>query len=100
MFGDFYEGVIARAEAGTGGRELSIGYSWHDELVTGELAVKASVLDTWNDPKHAEPDQTYVGVGIDLVFLLVYVTVSHYWHVAGNDDEHDRITSVGVGIGF
>ena len=91
--------MIMRVEAGKGGGELSIGYG--DAGLLYELAAKASVLQTWGDPIGLEPEQTYIGVGLDLMNTqFVYVTVSHYWHIAGSDDEHDRIWSVGVGFGF
>ena len=95
-------GFIMRAEAGKGGGELSIGYGGASLAIplVCELAPKVSILRTWGDPGGAEPGQTYIGAGLDLMFMLVYVTVSHYWHYSGNDNEHDRITSVGVGIGF
>lgn len=92
-------------EAGEGGGELSMGYG--DGGLIGNtyfawgLFPKVSVLQTWNDPIRAEPNQTYIGVGLDIMlYTFIYATVSHYWHIAGSDDEHQNIWSVGVGLQF
>ena len=95
-----YRGLIASVEAGIDGGELNIGFGWYEDWIGTGLSVKASVLNTWNDPRYAEPNQTYIGASLDYMIMRVYLTVSHYWHIAGSDDEHDKIWSVGVGVNF
>ena len=90
-------GVVTQINAGRGGGELSIGAGW--EGFCAAIA-KASILRTWGDPIDTEPDQTYIGVGLDFRMALIYVTGSVYTHLSGSDDYHQNIWSVGFGVSW
>ena len=98
-----YRGFFVLAEPGFGGGKLNVGYRfgavqfmpiWHAGL-------SASLLQTWGDPlQDVEPDQTYVGLELSGAFALIGINGGVFMHVAGDDDEHDWIYSLGVGVGF
>ena len=96
------DGMAVQVEPGVSGGELAIGYGggWIG-FGAASYFLKASILRTWGDPPVGiEPNQTYVGLGVEGSFAGTYATLAVYRHVSGNDDEHPVIVSFGVGVGF
>jgi hypothetical protein len=88
---------IAQTELGLGGGKLELGSA---ALQMGGGAVKLSMLQTWGEPGHAKPNQTYIGSELELNLTLVNLNAGLYGHVIGKDRSHNCLLTLGVGLGF
>jgi hypothetical protein len=85
---------ILQIEAGRGGGKLQFGAGlWY---MVGGMA-KASLMRTWGDPMEVEPDQTYVGVELELNVFQLHGDVGLYQRIVG---DRETLVTWGVGIGF
>jgi len=99
-----HSGFLVRAEPGLSGGKLHIGFRSALSLILMPVAsadVTAAILRTWNDPWGGiESNQTYGGLELRIGMRLVTATVGVYRHMAGEDTEHEWITSLGAGFGL
>jgi hypothetical protein len=96
-------GPFVQIEPGFGGGKVNLGYRYG---ITGFLPIfnaglSASLLQTWGNPLgDVEPGQTYAGIELSTAFSVLGLNAGVFRHVGGDDDEHDWITTLGVGAGF
>jgi hypothetical protein len=91
---------LVQFEPGIGGGKINVGLggNWH---YTIGAAVKLSILQTWGLPIGGiEPNQTYVGGEMELMWQGVNMSFGLYSHVSGSETNRDMIVSAGLGIGF
>lgn len=98
-----YHGPFVQLEPGWGGGKVTAGYrlGMYRFLPIWNIGASASLLQTWGDPlQDVEPDQTYIGAELSCAFSVIGLNGGVFMHVAGDDDEHDWIYSLGAGVGF
>ena len=98
------DGLVLRAEPGLSGGKLHAGIRSQFTflfipLVTWDYTISA--MQTWNDPWGGYANnQTYIGIEAQGKVNLVLMSAGVYWHVAGDDEEHNVLFSGAVGFGF
>ncbi len=96
-------GPFVQLEPGFGGGKVNLGYRYG---ITGFLPIfnaglSASLLQTWGNPLgDVEPGQTYAGIELSTAFSVLGLNAGVFRHVGGDDEQHDWITTLGVGAGF
>jgi hypothetical protein len=97
-------GAAAEVEVGEHGGHALLGYgsgSWALEgMYTDGYLLGVSVLRTWDDPEFAEANQTYIGIGGEFSLFWVQISGGVYRHMHGNDEDHDWLGTLGIGLGF
>ena len=84
---------------GLDGLRVSAGGGVLAEPLIG-LVGTVSVLRTWRAPVQVEANQTYVGPGVNLLFLGFNVGVTSYWRVAGRSPWQDWFAAFNIGLGI
>jgi hypothetical protein len=100
---DMYRGPFFQIEPGFGGGKLNAGYRFgaNHFMPLWNVGLSASVMQTWGNPLgDVEPDQTYLGVELSCAMLVLGLNGGAFRHIAGNDEEHKWIYTLGVGAGF
>ncbi|HAX62050.1 MAG TPA: hypothetical protein DCX95_05810 [Elusimicrobia bacterium] len=64
------------------------------------IAGKISLMRTWNNPVGLEEDQTYSGLELEGNFYSISFNIGLYYHISGDDDDHNIIPTLGVGFVF
>ncbi len=97
-------GFLLRLQPGISGGKIQAGIRDSFSMVFFPVAsvdICASILYTWNDPwLGLENDQTYLGPEVRVGMLPVILSAGIYRHVAGWDEAHDWVLSMGAGLGF
>ena len=99
----FQHGPFVQLEPGFGGGKVNLGYRFSRSgfLPVFNAGLSASLLQTWGNPLgDAEPGQTYAGIELSTAFSVLGLNTGVFRHVGGDDEEHDWITTLGVGAGF
>ena len=107
-------GVLVQADVGSSGGALNLGFpvpftklplalnyrgEWKRlSIPAAGVMLKASVVRTWRREESLPPDQTYLGVGLE-VSVLVQLRVSRLYRVDGQAGPRAAWT-VGVGLGL
>jgi len=98
-----YSGFFVQIEPGIAGGKLSTGYTLgkHQFIPIFNAGLNASLLQTWGDPlQDVLSDQTYLGLEIFGAFSLIGINAGVFRHIAGDDEEHSWIYSLGIGGGI
>jgi hypothetical protein len=98
-----YRGFFFHVEPGWGGGKLNVGYRFGEArfMPIWNVGLTTSLMQTWGDPlQGVEPDQTYIGLELSGAFAMLGLNGGVFMHVAGDDEDHDWIYSLGVGIGY
>ncbi|PYP80917.1 MAG: hypothetical protein DMD35_03685 [Gemmatimonadetes bacterium] len=96
------DGVIAMAEMGQGGGELSIGYFRMIRFGQG-FDVRLAGLRTLPDPRSAAPETTYLGAEAHVMFLLGVGGRIGYFRRAtpySGPNTYDNVGSFRVSVGL
>jgi len=97
-------GYVIRIEPGLSGGKVHLGLRGIFNLSllpVMSAEITGSLLQTWNDPWGGIPGgQTFAGGELRLGLRLITATAGLYRHAAGDDTDHDWITSLGVGLGL
>ena len=88
-------GVIVGGNVGRGGMQAWLGKALIGNVGGGD--VRAVVFRTWENPRDASANSTYVGGEVGWG-LLVRLSVGFAKRIAGPATDHDRIITWGVGI--
>jgi hypothetical protein len=100
---DTYRGFFFLLEPGVGGGKINAGYRFGAAHIVPiwNAGLSASVMRTWGNPLgDVEPGQTYLGAELTCALFMLGLNGGIYGHVAGDDEEHDWIYTLGVGGGF
>ncbi len=96
------DGLIAMAELGQEGGELSLGYFRMFGWFGSGYSLRGAVLRTADEPWNATEHTTYVGV--ELHGMLVFGVGGHVGFLRrtsrSSTDPHETVVPVGVSIGF
>ena len=98
-----YFDLLLKVEPGLNGAKVHIGLGNYENGLLGEggSAITLSSLYTWGHPiGGVEPNQTYLGVELELMAMRINAVLGLYSHVAGKADGPEWIFSGGIGIGF
>ncbi|MBN1433547.1 hypothetical protein JW921_02235 [Candidatus Fermentibacterales bacterium] len=98
-----YGGFFIQAEPGFGGGKLNVGYRFGacHFMPIWNVGLSGSLMQTWGDPlQDVEAGQTYAGLELSAAFSVIGINGGVFTHMAGDDEEHDWIYSLGVGVGF
>jgi hypothetical protein len=98
-----YTGFFVQAEPGFAGGKLNLGYRYggHRFIPLFNIGLSASLMQTWDNPLNdVEGGQTYVGLELSGALSFFGVNFGVFRHVAGDDDEHQWIYTLGVGGGI
>ena len=98
-----YRGFFAQLEPGFGGGKVNLGYRFGrmQFMPLWNLGLSASALQTWGNPlDDVEPDQTYAGLELSGAFSMLGLNFGVFRHVAGDDQDHEWIYTLGVGAGI
>ncbi|MBN2587786.1 MAG: hypothetical protein JXA64_01095 [Candidatus Fermentibacteraceae bacterium] len=98
-----YRAFFVQVEPGIGGGKLNLGYRLGEIqfLPIWNLGLSASALQTWGNPLgDVEPEQTYLGLELSGAFAVLGLNFGIFKHAAGDDDDHDWIYTMGVGVGI
>jgi hypothetical protein len=98
-----YRGPFALLEPGFGGGKVSLGYRFgrHQVIPLYNLGAALSLMQTWGNPLgDVEGGQTYLGIELVGAFTMLSVNGGVFWHVAGDDEDHGRVWTLGVGAGI
>ena len=101
--GGNYGGFFATVEPGFGGGKFNVGYRLgkHQYLPVYNVGLSASLMQTWGNPLgDVQEGQTYAGLELSGAFTIIVVNGGIFWHVAGDDEEHDVVYTLGVGCGI
>lgn len=97
-------GFLVRAEPGISGGKLHMGVRTTLSLALVQLVsadLTGALLRTWNDPWGGiESGQTYGGVELRVGMHLFTATAGVFRHMAGDDADHEWLTSLGAGFGI
>lgn len=99
----FQHGPFVQLEPGFGGGKVNLGYRFSRSgfLPVFNVGLSASLLQTWGNPLgDVEPGQTYAGIELSTAFSVLGLNAGVFRHMGGDDEEHDWITTLGVGAGF
>jgi len=102
FLGSHNDGVIAMAEMGQGGAEVSIGYFRMIRFGQG-FDIRLAGIRTGPDPRNAAPETTYLGAEAHLMFLLgVGGRVGFFRRASpySGPNTYDNVGSFGVSIGL
>ena len=91
-------GYLFQIEPGLSGGKIHFGY-FEDEFLS-MVAGKISLMQTWNNPVGIENEQTYSGLELEGIFSSLSFNIGVYFHIAGDDDDHNIIPTLGVGFVF
>ena len=100
--GPHNDGVIAMAEMGQGGAEVSIGYFRMIRFGQG-FDVRLAGIRTGPDPRNAAPETTYLGAEAHLMFVLGVGGRIGFFRRASpysGPNTYDNVGSFGVSIGL
>jgi len=100
---NFQHGPFVQLEPGFGGGKVNLGYRYSRSgfLPVFNVGLSASLLQTWGNPLgDVEPGQTFTGIELSTAFSVLGFNAGIFRHVAGDDSDHDWITTLGVGAGF
>lgn len=98
-----FHGPFYQLEPGFGGGKINVGYriGKHNFVPLYNVGISGSVLYTWGNPLgDVESDQTYVGIELSGALYVVGLNAGLFRHLAGDDEQHDWIISIGAGLGF
>lgn len=98
-----YRAFFVQAEPGFGGGKLNLGYRVGATafMPIWNLGLSTSLLQTWGNPLgDVEPDQTYLGLELSGAFSMLGLNVGVFRHMAGEDEDHEWIYTLGVGAGI
>jgi hypothetical protein len=94
--------VLVQAQPGLGGGRLSLGFApfaaGSSGLVFAGVAVKASLLRTWGQPKGVPAGRTYAGASLDVAWV-VKGSLGVMKRVGG-DGRKDTLVTWSVGLGL
>jgi hypothetical protein len=95
-------GVVAVAEVGQQGTEISAGYFRMLGKFGAGYSLRAAVLRTREEPWNASPKTTYVGTeGHMMIAFGVGARIGYLRRVSRSVlDPHDNLASIGVSIGM
>ena len=96
------DGVVAVAEAGQQGNELSVGYFRMLGRFGSGYSLRAAALRTAGEPWNASPNTTYAGIeGHWMIAFGVGGRVGYLRRTSKRvDDAHDNLASIGLLIGI
>ena len=96
------DGVVAAAEAGQQGNEVSVGYFRMLGRFGSGYSLRAAALRTTGEPWNASPNTTYAGVEGNLMIVFgVGARVGYLRRTSKRvDDAHDNLASIGILIGI
>jgi hypothetical protein len=98
-----HHGPFVQLEPGFGGGKVNLGYRYGQMsfLPIFNVGLAGSLLRTWGNPLgDVEPGQTYVGLELSGAFSALGLNAGIFRHVAGDDENHQWITVLGVGAGI
>lgn len=94
--------VLVQAQPGLGGGRLSVGFApfaaGSSGLVFAGVAVKASLLRTWGEPKGVPAGRTYAGASLDVAWV-VKGSLGVMKRVGG-DGRSDTLVAWSLGLGL
>jgi hypothetical protein len=98
-----YHGFFVQLEPGFGGGKVNLGYRLGRTqfMPLWNIGLSASILRTWGNPlDDVAPDQTFAGLELSGAVSVLGVNFGVFRHLAGDDEEHDWICTIGVGSGI
>lgn len=98
-----FHGPFFQLEPGFGGGKINIGYKTgaFDFLPVYNIGLSGSLLHTWGNPLgDIEPNQTYAGLELSGALYMLQVNSGIFHHIAGDDNQHNWIITIGAGVGF
>jgi hypothetical protein len=103
----FWAGVLS-GEIGVAGIQgsVGIGHYWPPRTDWGgpgaelSLRVQGSILRTWGGPFHVEPDQSFAGLEVQGMFMLVGIRIGYFRRIAGAATGDESFVGAGVVIGW
>jgi hypothetical protein len=75
--------ILLVAEPGLDGGKVRVGYAFAGPFGSG-IALQAGAIQTWRKPVNADPDRTYAGGELHLIFLLLNAGVGYYTPTSGS----------------
>lgn len=100
---DQFHGPFFQLEPGFGGGKINLGYraGAYRFIPLFNLGLSASLMHTWGNPLgDIEPDQTYAGLELSGAVYVIGLNSGVFRHIAGDDNQHDWIVTIGAGAGF
>ena len=96
------DGVVAMAEAGQQGNELSVGYFRMLGRFGSGYSLRAAALRTAGEPWNASPNTTYAGIEAHwMIAFGVGARVGYLRRTSKRvDDAHDNLASIGILVGL
>ena len=93
--------LVLGGTIGRGGYKLEAGYGAFGGNVMAGTALVATMLRTTSNPRHADPDQTYVGIEGHFMVGNVGFRAGPAFRVGGRRPSTDRVRlNFSVGLGF
>lgn len=98
-----FHGPFYQLEPGFGGGKINIGYRFgaYNVIPLSNIGLSGSLLQTWSNPLgDVEPKQTYTGLELSGALYVLGFNSGIFRHIAGDDNQHDWIVTIGAGAGF
>ena len=93
--------LILGGTIGRGGYKVGVGYGAFGGDLMGGAAVHATLLRTQWSPRHAEPDQTFVGLEGQMMAANISLKGGPAFRIGGRTPSSDRFRiNFSVGYGF
>jgi len=105
--GPFWAGV-AGGEVGVAGVQARLGVGrywpsstdWFGPGAEISVRINGTFLRTWGNPFHVEPHQSFLGVELQGMYLLIGVRIGYFRRVAGNAPDNESFFTAGVLLGW